>query len=127
MGGGVQINSSTLLYRQEVCAWSLRLRQKVSAVHNPLPLKNAGSGGRGGGGLPPEGPVSALVPPWRLQLLCFPQLQAPSAATSPKMATMLLLLSALLGLFSPAEGQTFHLGKCPTPPVQENFDVTKVW
>ncbi|KAG3271571.1 apolipoprotein D [Ictidomys tridecemlineatus] len=41
------------------------------------------------------------------------------------MTKMLLLLSALLGLFSTARGQTFHLGKCPTPPVQEYFDVTK--
>ncbi|XP_039086314.1 apolipoprotein D [Hyaena hyaena] len=38
---------------------------------------------------------------------------------------LLLLLSALAGLFSAAEGQAFHLGKCPTPPVQENFDVHK--
>ncbi|KAL2804927.1 apolipoprotein D precursor, partial [Daubentonia madagascariensis] len=41
------------------------------------------------------------------------------------MATMLLLLSTLVGLFAAAEGQAFHLGKCPTPPVQENFDVNK--
>lgn len=39
----------------------------------------------------------------------------------------LLLLPALAGLFGAAEGQAFHLGRCPTPPVQENFDVTKVW
>nr|XP_012304394.1 apolipoprotein D [Aotus nancymaae] len=38
---------------------------------------------------------------------------------------LLLLLFALAGLFGAAEGQTFHLGKCPTPPVQENFDVNK--
>ncbi|XP_003926237.1 apolipoprotein D [Saimiri boliviensis] len=37
----------------------------------------------------------------------------------------LLLLFALAGLFGAAEGQTFHLGKCPMPPVQENFDVNK--
>ncbi|XP_045859881.1 apolipoprotein D [Meles meles] len=41
------------------------------------------------------------------------------------MVTALLLLSALAGLFSAASGQAFHLGKCPTPPVQENFDVNK--
>ncbi|ELK38027.1 Apolipoprotein D [Myotis davidii] len=41
------------------------------------------------------------------------------------MVTALLLLSALAGLFRAAEGQAFHLGKCPTPPVQENFDVNK--
>ncbi|XP_012495638.1 PREDICTED: apolipoprotein D [Propithecus coquereli] len=41
------------------------------------------------------------------------------------MVTMLLLLSTLAGLFAAAEGQAFHLGTCPTPPVQENFDVNK--
>ncbi|XP_066203505.1 apolipoprotein D [Saccopteryx leptura] len=48
-------------------------------------------------------------------------LQSPS----PKMAMALLLLSALAGLFNMVEGQAFHLGKCPTPPVQEDFDVNK--
>jgi apolipoprotein D and lipocalin family protein len=43
------------------------------------------------------------------------------------MLTMLLFLSTLVGLFTAAKGQAFHLGKCPTPPVQENFDVNKVW
>ncbi|XP_037380459.1 apolipoprotein D [Talpa occidentalis] len=38
---------------------------------------------------------------------------------------LVLLLSALAGLFGVAEGQAFHLGKCPTPPVQEDFDVNK--
>lgn len=41
------------------------------------------------------------------------------------MVTALLLLSALAGLWGAAEGQAFHLGKCPAPPVQENFDVHK--
>ncbi|XP_028749932.1 apolipoprotein D [Peromyscus leucopus] len=41
------------------------------------------------------------------------------------MVTMLLLLGTLAGLFTAAEGQSFHLGKCPTPSVQENFDVLK--
>ncbi|XP_045358485.1 apolipoprotein D isoform X1 [Leopardus geoffroyi] len=41
------------------------------------------------------------------------------------MMTALLLFSALASLFSAADGQAFHLGKCPTPPVQENFDVHK--
>ncbi|PNI24132.1 APOD isoform 3, partial [Pan troglodytes] len=44
---------------------------------------------------------------------------------SPKMVMLLLLFSALAGLFGAAEGQAFHLGKCPKPPVQENFDVNK--
>ncbi|KAG5215890.1 hypothetical protein JEQ12_001466 [Ovis aries] len=45
---------------------------------------------------------------------------------SPKMVpALLLLLPALAGLFGAAEGQAFHLGKCPNPPVQENFDVNK--
>lgn len=39
--------------------------------------------------------------------------------------TLLLLLPALAGLISVAQGQAFHLGRCPTPPVQENFDVHK--
>ncbi|KAM5334600.1 apolipoprotein D [Glossophaga mutica] len=55
-------------------------------------------------------------------------LQVPVPATNPKMVTALLLLlqfSALAGLFGAVEGQAFHLGKCPTPPVQENFDVNK--
>ncbi|KAM5276328.1 apolipoprotein D [Hipposideros larvatus] len=41
------------------------------------------------------------------------------------MVTILLLVSALAGLFSTAEGQDFRFGKCPTPPVQEDFDLTK--
>ncbi|XP_028609583.1 apolipoprotein D [Grammomys surdaster] len=41
------------------------------------------------------------------------------------MVTMLLLLATLAGLFTTAKGQSFHLGKCPSPPVQENFDVNK--
>ncbi|XP_037693783.1 apolipoprotein D [Choloepus didactylus] len=41
------------------------------------------------------------------------------------MVTVLLLLSTLAGLFQAAEGQAFHLGKCPNPPVQANFDVNK--
>ncbi|MBN3326773.1 APOD protein, partial [Atractosteus spatula] len=34
---------------------------------------------------------------------------------------MLLALLPLLG----ANGQTFHTGKCPKPPVQRNFDLSK--
>ncbi|XP_062987472.1 apolipoprotein D [Elgaria multicarinata webbii] len=34
-------------------------------------------------------------------------------------------LPFLLGLLSLTQGQTFHAGKCPDPPVQEAFDVTK--
>lgn len=45
----------------------------------------------------------------------------------PEMVTMLLLLATLASLFTAAKGQSFHLGKCPSPPVQENFDVKKVW
>ncbi|XP_053161609.1 apolipoprotein D isoform X2 [Hemicordylus capensis] len=36
---------------------------------------------------------------------------------------LLLLLPALLR--SQAQAQSFHMGKCPDPPVQEVFDVTK--
>ncbi|XP_069885989.1 apolipoprotein D isoform X1 [Dipodomys merriami] len=52
--------------------------------------------------------------------------QTPSATLfpDPKMMKMMLLLP-LAGLFAVAQGQAFHLGKCPTPPVQENFDVNK--
>ncbi|XP_004644597.1 apolipoprotein D [Octodon degus] len=41
------------------------------------------------------------------------------------MVTMLLLLSTLAGLVAETEAQAFHFGKCPSPPVQENFDVNK--
>ncbi|XP_031220532.1 apolipoprotein D isoform X2 [Mastomys coucha] len=41
------------------------------------------------------------------------------------MVTVLLLLATLVGLFTTAKGQDFHLGKCPSPPVQENFDLIK--
>uniref|UniRef100_A0A2K5W6E0 Apolipoprotein D n=1 Tax=Macaca fascicularis TaxID=9541 RepID=A0A2K5W6E0_MACFA len=41
------------------------------------------------------------------------------------MVMLLLLLSALAGLFGAAEGQEFRLGKCTSPPVQENFDPNK--
>uniref|UniRef100_A0A8B9NS21 Apolipoprotein D n=1 Tax=Apteryx owenii TaxID=8824 RepID=A0A8B9NS21_APTOW len=36
-----------------------------------------------------------------------------------------VLLSVLLGLVGFGKGQTFHMGPCPDPPVQENFDITK--
>ncbi|XP_004278821.1 apolipoprotein D [Orcinus orca] len=49
-------------------------------------------------------------------------LQPPSSKMVP---ALLLLLPALAGLLGAAEGQAFHLGKCPNPPVQENFDVNK--
>lgn len=32
----------------------------------------------------------------------------------------------LAALFVAVNGQTFHFGKCPSPPVQEEFDVAKV-
>uniref|UniRef100_A0A5F4W681 Apolipoprotein D n=2 Tax=Callithrix jacchus TaxID=9483 RepID=A0A5F4W681_CALJA len=57
--------------------------------------------------------------------LCSPNSRSLLQPPSPKMMMPLLLLFALAGLFGAAEGQTFHLGKCPTPPVQENFDVNK--
>ncbi|OBS80720.1 hypothetical protein A6R68_21076 [Neotoma lepida] len=41
------------------------------------------------------------------------------------MVTMLLLLATLAGLFTAAKGQRFHLGECPSPPVQKNFDILK--
>ncbi|XP_060096932.1 apolipoprotein D [Heteronotia binoei] len=37
----------------------------------------------------------------------------------------LALLPILLGCLHEAWGQTFHMGKCPAPPVQEEFDVSK--
>ncbi|XP_072475022.1 apolipoprotein D isoform X2 [Notamacropus eugenii] len=37
----------------------------------------------------------------------------------------LLLLSVLVGLSSVADGQGVHLGWCPQPPVQENFNIHK--
>ncbi|XP_043347772.1 apolipoprotein D isoform X1 [Dermochelys coriacea] len=37
----------------------------------------------------------------------------------------LVLLSVLFSLLHITEGQTFSWGRCPDPPVQENFDVTK--
>lgn len=61
-------------------------------------------------------PPAALLSPRQVHL------QPPS----PKMVPTLLLLPALAGLLGVAEGQAFHLGKCPNPPVQENFDVNKV-
>lgn len=42
------------------------------------------------------------------------------------MRGMLALLAALLGLLGLVEGQTFHMGQCPNPPVQEDFDPSKV-
>ncbi|KGL81448.1 Apolipoprotein D [Tinamus guttatus] len=36
-----------------------------------------------------------------------------------------VLLPLLLGLIGFGKGQTFHMGPCPDPPVQENFDITK--
>ncbi|XP_054839666.1 apolipoprotein D isoform X2 [Eublepharis macularius] len=37
----------------------------------------------------------------------------------------LMLLPFLLGCLRMTSGQTFHMGKCPDPPVQEEFDVAK--
>ncbi|XP_009702376.1 PREDICTED: apolipoprotein D-like [Cariama cristata] len=34
-------------------------------------------------------------------------------------------LSILLGLFGFGKGQMFHMGPCPDPPVQENFNINK--
>lgn len=39
---------------------------------------------------------------------------------------LLLLLSVLMGLSSVTDGQGVHLGWCPQPPVQENFNTHKV-
>ncbi|XP_066478651.1 apolipoprotein D isoform X2 [Tiliqua scincoides] len=36
-----------------------------------------------------------------------------------------VLLPFFLGLLGMSQGQTFHMWKCPDPPVQEGFDVTK--
>ncbi|NWX86805.1 APOD protein, partial [Nothoprocta ornata] len=36
-----------------------------------------------------------------------------------------VLLPVLLSLFGLGKGQTFHMGPCPDPPVQENFDMAK--
>ncbi|XP_006884345.1 PREDICTED: apolipoprotein D [Elephantulus edwardii] len=42
------------------------------------------------------------------------------------MMSTLLLLSALASLFmGEAKGQSLQAGKCPDPPVQENFDLNK--
>ncbi|XP_049631972.1 apolipoprotein D [Suncus etruscus] len=41
------------------------------------------------------------------------------------MALALLLLLTLVGLFQASEAQAFHLGQCPIPPVQEDFDINK--
>ncbi|XP_038605185.1 apolipoprotein D [Tachyglossus aculeatus] len=41
------------------------------------------------------------------------------------MKVILLLLPGLIGLFRTTEGQTFHLGQCPDPPVQNNFNMMK--
>ncbi|XP_001511412.2 apolipoprotein D [Ornithorhynchus anatinus] len=41
------------------------------------------------------------------------------------MKVILLLLPGLIGLFRTTEGQTFHLGQCPDPPVQKNFNIVK--
>lgn len=35
-------------------------------------------------------------------------------------------LSVLLGLLGFGKGQMFHMGPCPDPPVQEDFDINKV-
>ena len=83
-----------------------------------------------------EGPASPEIFLWGLCVLR--RLRAPPAAlfsplqvhlqppSSKMVPVLLLLLPALAGLFGAAEGQAFHLGKCPNPPVQENFDVNKV-
>lgn len=35
-------------------------------------------------------------------------------------------LSVLLSFLGFGKGQMFHMGPCPDPPVQENFDINKV-
>lgn len=39
---------------------------------------------------------------------------------------VLALLPVLLGCLHVTWGQAFHMGKCPDPPAQEEFDVSKV-
>ncbi|XP_034988752.1 apolipoprotein D [Zootoca vivipara] len=41
------------------------------------------------------------------------------------MAGHWVLLPFILGLLGGTQGQTFHAGSCPDPPVQEGFDVNK--
>ncbi|MEJ1283272.1 apolipoprotein D [Cricetulus griseus] len=41
------------------------------------------------------------------------------------MVTMLLVLATLAGLFTAAKGQSYRIGKCPSPPVQEKFSLRK--
>lgn len=71
--------------------------------------------------------LSPMIEKKTLAILFPSILGSISSHPATKMVTALLLLSALAGFFSVAKGQAFHLGKCPTPPVQENFDVNKVW
>uniref|UniRef100_A0A9L0SIX2 Apolipoprotein D n=1 Tax=Equus caballus TaxID=9796 RepID=A0A9L0SIX2_HORSE len=73
------------------------------------------------GNAPPVLRVSPEVQPLASSVESRFHRQPPNA----RMVMALLLLPALAGLFGTAEGQAFHLGRCPTPPVQENFDVTK--
>lgn len=42
------------------------------------------------------------------------------------MLTTAVQLSVLLGLLGFGKGQMFHMGPCPDPPVQEDFDINKV-
>lgn len=63
------------------------------------------------------GPSSAV-----LLLPRFISHSPPSAA----MLTTAVQLSVLLGLLGFGKGQMFHMGPCPDPPVQEDFDINKV-
>lgn len=46
--------------------------------------------------------------------------------TSTAMLGTAVQLSVLLGLLGLGNAQMFHMGPCPDPPVQQDFDINKV-
>lgn len=85
-------------------------------------------------------PHTAALPTSRHTKLCCPsrRLSGPTSATFllPRSVSHLhpgtamlgtaVRLSVLLGLLGFGNGQMFHMGPCPDPPVQEDFDISKV-
>lgn len=76
--------------------------------------------------IPAHEAVLSYPPPRGAHLSHFPPSQVSHLHPGTAMLGTAVRLSVLLGLLSFGKGQMFHMGPCPDPPVQEDFDISKV-
>lgn len=76
--------------------------------------------------IPAHKAVLSLPLPRGAHLSHFPSSQVSQLHPGTAMLGTAVRLSVLLGLLGFGKGQMFHMGPCPDPPVQENFDISKV-